>query len=80
MVFMEYDSGQILHMEIGDSREVDRKSAQLEGFLAVRGLTYLDGRGVKIAEVTTDASRTFIKLFSKFISRPTSILVLVFFF
>ena len=66
MVFMEYDSGEILHMEIGDSREVDRKSVQLEGFLAVRGLSYLESLGVKITEVTTDASRSFIKLFGEF--------------
>ena len=38
MVFMEYDSGEILHMEIGDSRDVERKSVRLEGFLAARGL------------------------------------------
>lgn len=66
MVFMEYNSGQILHLEVGDSREVDRKSAQMEGFLAVRGLTYLEGLGIKIRAVTTDASRTFIKLFGGF--------------
>ena len=62
---MEYETGQILHMEIGDSREVDRKSPQLEGFLTERGLQFLTDAGVKITEVTTDASRTFIKLFGK---------------
>lgn len=67
MVFMEYNSGEILHLEIGDSRDVERKSTQLEGFLADRGLEYLQNTaGLKIKEVTTDASRTFINLFGKF--------------
>jgi len=62
---MEYETGKIIHMEVGDYREVDRKSGQLEGFLAEKGLDYLDKQGLKIREVVTDASRTFIKMFGK---------------
>ena len=66
--FMDHGSGKIIHMEVGDCREVDRCSGRLEGLLTERGMTYLEDQGLKIDEVVTDASRTFIKMFGKHLS------------
>jgi hypothetical protein len=63
---MHLESGDILHMEIGDSAEVERKSSLLERLTVERGMAYLRGKGVAVSEVVTDASRTLISLFSKY--------------
>ena len=65
---MLFETGEILHTEIGDYREVDRCSGKLEGLLAERGLAFLESQGLHIAEVVTDASRTFIKMFGMYFS------------
>jgi len=62
---MEYDSGEILHFEVGDSRQVDRKSNLLERMTVTKGLDYLRACGVRVTEVVTDASRSIISLLGK---------------
>ncbi|XP_033759156.1 uncharacterized protein LOC117341413 [Pecten maximus] len=64
-IFMEYISGDIIHMEIGDSREVGRNSNKLESFIISRGMAYLQTNGLNVVEVVTDASRAIISLFGK---------------
>lgn len=61
--FMEYQSGEIIRVEIGDCREASRCSGRVEGVLTERGLIFLESQGLGISEVVTDASRTFIKMF-----------------
>ncbi|XP_033760729.1 uncharacterized protein LOC117342641 [Pecten maximus] len=50
-IFMEYISGDIIHMEIGDSREVGRNSNKLESFIISRGMAYLQTNGLNVVEV-----------------------------
>ncbi len=64
MVFMEYGSGRILHMEVGDSIETGGKSAVMEGMLLERGILQMEKYGLVIKEVVTDASSTFINFFA----------------
>lgn len=64
-VFMEYESGDIIHMEIGDSREVGRNACKLECHMISRGMAHLHRNGVKIVEVVTDASKAVISLFEQ---------------
>ena len=66
VVFLDHDTSKIIHLEIGDSREVERKSNRLEGFLIERGLRKLQSLGIKVQEVVSDASRTIISLLGKF--------------
>jgi hypothetical protein len=63
--FMNHETGKILHLEFGDSREVGRHSPRLEGHLTERGLHFLRDSGVRIIEVVSDASRTLISLMGK---------------
>ncbi len=65
MVFMEYSTGKILHMEVGDNMEADKKSAAMEGLLLKRGIDRMEEYGLRIKEVVTDASSTFITFFGK---------------
>ena len=53
-------------IEVGDAREVDRVSGRLEGTLTARGIEVLEKAGIQIAEVITDASKTFISYFGKY--------------
>ena len=66
MVFMEYTTGKILHVEVGDSVEAGKRSAALEGLLVKRGIENMEKDGLKIKEVVTDASSTFINYFGKY--------------
>ena len=67
MVFMEYATVKILHMECchAGEREIDRKSNRMEGVMLSRGMQALRDAGLIINEVVTDASKTFISFFSK---------------
>lgn len=65
MVFMDYLSHKILHAEIADSIDVKRKATQLEGHLVEKVMSKLKSTGLRIVEVVTDASSTFIKFFGK---------------
>ena len=67
MVFMEYTSGKILHMEVRDNAEAGKKSAAMEGLLLQRGIETMEQYGLKIKEVVTDASSTFITFFGKYL-------------
>ena len=62
---MDMSSGLILHLEIGDSRQVERKNNRLEGFLFENGLQCLQVAGLHVTEVITDASRTVIALLGR---------------
>ena len=65
MVFMEYSTGKILHMEVGDNVEAGKKSAAMEGLLLQRGIETMEQYGLKVKEVVTDGSSTFITFFGK---------------
>lgn len=58
----------ILHLEIGDSREVDRHSPRMEKTLVEKGLNYLVHHSpLVIWKVISDASRTITALMSNYI-------------
>ncbi|XP_078326439.1 uncharacterized protein LOC111104544 [Crassostrea virginica] len=62
-VFMEAEKKVIIHMEVGDSREVERKSPRMEKLLIERGLSYLVFHSpVVVWEVISDASKTVISI------------------
>eukprot|EP00105_Crassostrea_gigas_P035927 XP_019920075.1 PREDICTED: uncharacterized protein LOC105321369 [Crassostrea gigas] len=62
-VFMDSKTHTILHLEIGDSREVDRHSPRMEKILVEKGLKYLVHHSpLVIWEVISDASRTITAL------------------
>lgn len=55
----------IVHMEVGDSREVERHSPRMEKLLVERGLSFLvNGSPLVVWEVVSDASRTIISIMS----------------
>lgn len=62
---MDSESSRILHMENGDSREVDRNSTKLEGVLFERAICASLAKGLKITEVISDTSSSFIKIMGK---------------
>jgi hypothetical protein len=63
---MDYETGKILWMEVGDYRDVGRKSTLLEQLVVVRGIDYLTKvANVQVLEVVTDGSKTLIKIFGK---------------
>ena len=62
---MEPDSGAILHCETIDKREVHLKSPNMECEGLKRGLLFLESNGVKIKEITTDASISVISFLGK---------------
>ncbi|XP_021339633.1 uncharacterized protein LOC110440829, partial [Mizuhopecten yessoensis] len=53
--FMEMDTKKILCIVTMDKRMTDRKSTNLEKACFLKGLQFLLGRGMKIAEIVTDA-------------------------
>ena len=59
---MQYETGQIIHVETGHKDDTGGVSTRLEAYLVEKGLSYLQGLGLPIVEVVTDASRTLIKL------------------
>lgn len=62
-VFMDTDTRSILHLEVGDSREVGRHSPKMERLLIERGLLYLVHQSPLIVwEIISDASRNIISL------------------
>ncbi|XP_062578022.1 uncharacterized protein LOC134239904 [Saccostrea cucullata] len=64
VVFMDVDKKIIIHMEVGDSREVDGKSQRMEKLLIERGLTFLVSVSpIVVWEVISDASKTVISIF-----------------
>lgn len=65
-IFMEYTSGDILHFEVGDSREVNRNSSKLERLTISRGIAHLRERGIRISEIISDASKSLIALLSMY--------------
>ena len=66
-VFMEAEKKVIIHMEVGDSREVERKSPRMEKLLIERGLSYLVFHSpVVVWEVISDASKTVISILSNY--------------
>lgn len=63
---MDTDTRSILHLEVGDSREVGRHSPKMERLLIERGLLYLVHQSPLIVwEIISDASRNIISLLSK---------------
>ncbi|KAK3106216.1 hypothetical protein FSP39_015367, partial [Pinctada imbricata] len=60
-IFMDHESNQIVHKEVGHSKEAGG-SSKLGGFLFEKGLDYLLENGVRIKEVVTDASKTLISI------------------
>ncbi|XP_061187746.1 uncharacterized protein LOC133195811 [Saccostrea echinata] len=62
-VFMDIHSRNIVHMEIGDSREVGRHSPKMERLLIERGLNYIVSASPYVVwEIISDASRNIISL------------------
>ena len=59
---MESASGIIMHMEHVDRREVQNKSPNMEREALRRGLQFLAGTSVSVAELTTDASPAIIAM------------------
>lgn len=60
---MDTDTRSILHLEVGDSREVGRHSPKMERLLIERGLLYLVHQSPLIVwEIISDASRNIISL------------------
>lgn len=65
---MDSKTHTILHLEIGDSREVDRHSPRMEKNLVEKGLKYLVHHSpLVIWEVISDASRTITAPMSDYI-------------
>lgn len=63
---MDNETKQVVHMEVGDSREVERKATRMEKVVIQRGLGHLlDITKMSIVEVITDGSQSIIKLLSK---------------
>lgn len=59
----------IIHMEVSDSREVDRHSSKMERLLIDRGLQHLLTASLLVIwEIISDASRNIISLMSKYTS------------
>ena len=55
----------IVHMQVGDSREVERHSPRMEKLLVEYGLSFLvNGSPLVVWEVVSDASRTIISIMS----------------
>ena len=66
-VFMDINSRNIVHVEIGDSRQVGRHSPKMEKNLIERGLNYLVNVSPFVVwEIISDASRNIISLMRKF--------------
>lgn len=66
---MDVNSKHIIHLEIGDSREVGRHSPKMERLLIERGLNYiLNVSPYVVWEIISDASRNIISMMRKFIS------------
>ena len=63
--FMEYISN-ILVMVFVDKRNTNFKSTNMESADFEKGLGFLIGEGLNIAEVVTDANSVFARLMSKF--------------
>ncbi|XP_052699369.1 uncharacterized protein LOC128176877 [Crassostrea angulata] len=62
-VFMDVNSKHIIHLEIGDSREVGRHSPKMERLLIERGLNYiLNVSPYLVWEIISDASRNIISM------------------
>ncbi|XP_078332173.1 uncharacterized protein LOC111104867 [Crassostrea virginica] len=62
-VFMDINSRNIVHVEIGDSRQVGRHSPKMEKNLIERGLNYLVNVSPFVVwEIISDASRNIISL------------------
>ncbi|XP_062583552.1 uncharacterized protein LOC134245264 [Saccostrea cucullata] len=62
-VFMDSNTKAIVHMEVGDCREVGRHSPRMEKLLVEKGLTHLVLTSQLVVwEVISDASRTIIAL------------------
>nr|XP_034314958.1 uncharacterized protein LOC109618740 isoform X1 [Crassostrea gigas] len=62
-VFLDLEKKLILHMEVGDAREVDRRSTRMEKVLIERGLHFLVFQSpIIVWEVTSDASKTVISI------------------
>nr|XP_034317028.1 uncharacterized protein LOC105338236 [Crassostrea gigas] len=62
-VFMDVNSKHIIHLEIGDSREVGRHSPKMERLLIERGLNYiLNVSPYVVWEIISDASRNIISM------------------
>lgn len=60
---MDTNKRAILHLEVGDSREIGRQSPKMERFLIERGLLYLVHQSPLIVyEIISDASRNIISL------------------
>ena len=60
---MDSQTKSTVHIELGDSREVERHSPRMEKVLVERGLNFLVHKSpLLIWEVTSDASRTIIAL------------------
>ena len=57
---------EIIDLEIGDNRETNRHSPKMERMLTAKGLDNVEGRGLSLTHVTTDASKTIISLLGKF--------------
>jgi len=63
---MEHDSKDILDMVIIDKRETGMKSTNMEKLALQRGLQNLQSRGLKVAELVTDAHTQIAKMMSEF--------------
>ncbi|KAK6180740.1 hypothetical protein SNE40_008736 [Patella caerulea] len=62
-VFMEIESRKIIHMEIGDSRDVERrKSPRMGRYLVTKGLRYITSDRFNLVELVSDASSTIINI------------------
>lgn len=65
---MDVNSKHIIHLEIGDSREVGRHSPKMERLLIERGLNYiLNVSPYVVWEIISDASRNIISMMRKYI-------------
>ena len=67
MAALEYETGLILDMDIvtGNDPEINFKSNLMEKVLLQRMMSKLRSSGLKITEIVTDASSTFISYFGR---------------
>lgn len=63
--FMEMDTKKIVCIVTMDKRMTDKKSTNLEKACFLKGLLFLLGKGLKIAEIVTDAHVQVEALMSK---------------
>lgn len=65
---MDYESGDILDIRVIDKREAEYKSTNMEKMAFLQMLQLLQGKGLVVKEIVTDAHLQITALLSKYFS------------